>query len=219
MRPIPENMKKEQFVLALDQGTTSSRALLFDRDGNIRAQAQREYTQLFPHPGWVEHDPLEIWASQSAVAAEAMDLAGIDGRALAGIGIANQRETTIVWDRANGRPLGNAIVWQDRRTSAFCDELKQRGMEPMIREKTGLVVDAYFSGPKIRWILDHVQGARRRAERGELAFGTVDSWLAWNLTKGKNHVTDAGNASRTMLFNIHSLDWDEELLELMEDEV
>jgi glycerol kinase len=209
-------MKKEQFVLALDQGTTSSRALLFDRDGKIRAQAQQEYPQHFPHPGWVEHDPAEIWASQRAVAAEAMDKAGIGGNALACIGITNQRETTIVWDRASGRSLGNAIVWQDRRTSGFCDELKRRGMEAMVREKTGLVIDAYFSGPKIRWILDHVKGAREQAERGELAFGTVDSWLIWNLSKGKKHVTDAGNASRTMLFNIHRLDWDEELLALMD---
>jgi glycerol kinase len=205
----------EQFILALDQGTTSSRALLFDHNGNIRSVAQKEFTQIFPKPGWVEHDPGEIWSSQVAVAAEAISKLSINGTYLAGIGITNQRETTIVWDRKTGEPVYNAIVWQDRRTSELCDELKDKGLADMIREKTGLVVDAYFSGTKIKWILDNVDGARQRAERGELAFGTVDTWLVWKLTQGRTHVTDVSNASRTMLFNINTLAWDKELLNLL----
>ncbi len=205
----------EKFILAFDQGTTSSRALLFDHKGNIRSVAQKEFQQIFPKPGWVEHDPSEIWSSQVAVAAEAMSKIGINGSNLHGIGITNQRETTIVWDRKTGEPVYNAIVWQDRRTSGFCDELKDRGMAKMIREKTGLVIDAYFSGTKVKWILDHVKGAREKAEKGELAFGTVDSWLVWKLTQGRTHVTDVTNASRTMLYNINTLKWDDELLDLM----
>lgn len=205
----------EKFILAFDQGTTSSRALLFDKKGNIRSIAQKEFQQIFPKPGWVEHDPSEIWSSQVAVAAEAMSKIGINGSNLHGIGITNQRETTIVWDRKTGEPVYNAIVWQDRRTSGFCDELKDRGMAKMIREKTGLVIDAYFSGTKVKWILDHVKGAREKAEKGELAFGTVDSWLVWKLTQGRTHVTDVTNASRTMLYNINTLKWDDELLDLM----
>lgn len=204
----------EQFILSLDQGTTSSRALLFDRKGNIRSVAQKEFNQIFPKPGWVEHDPSEIWSSQVAVAAEAMSKISINGSYLAGIGITNQRETTIVWDRETGEPVYNAIVWQDRRTSDLCDELKNRGFSEKIREKTGLVIDAYFSGTKVKWILDNVPNARERANKGELAFGTVDTWLVWKLTQGRTHVTDVSNASRTMLFNINTLEWDGELLEL-----
>ncbi|RAK63907.1 glycerol kinase GlpK [Hymenobacter edaphi] len=206
----------QQYILALDQGTTSSRAILFDRQGQIVAQAQKEFTQLFPQPGWVEHDPLEIWATQAGVAAEATVKAGQNGRSIAAIGITNQRETTIVWHRGTGRPIYNAIVWQDRRTAAFCDGLRAAGHEALIRQKTGLVLDAYFSASKVRWILDNVPGARRQAEAGELAFGTVDSWLIWNFTQGGLHVTDVSNASRTMLLNIHSLQWDEELLRLFD---
>lgn len=205
----------KQYILSLDQGTTSSRALIFDEQGNIRSSAQKEFKQIFPKAGWVEHDPNEIWSSQVAVAAEAISSFGINGKMVAGIGITNQRETTIVWDKKTGEPVYNAIVWQDRRTSEYCDELKDQGHADMIRNKTGLVVDAYFSGTKIKWILDNVEGARARAEKGELAFGTVDSWLVWKLTKGRTHITDITNASRTMLFNIHNTDWDEELLELM----
>ena len=205
----------EQFILALDQGTTSSRALLFDKKGNIRSVAQKEFNKKFPKPGGVEHDPSEIWSSQVAVAAEAMSKININGTLLAGIGITNQRETTIVWDRKTGEPVYNAIVWQDRRTSGFCDELKEKGHSAIIREKTGLIIDAYFSGTKVKWILDNVSGARERANRGELAFGTVDSWLVWKLTQGRTHVTDVSNASRTMLFNINTLDWDDELLDLL----
>ncbi|MFN3556791.1 MAG: glycerol kinase GlpK [Bacteroidales bacterium] len=206
----------EKFILALDQGTTSSRALLFDKQGNIRSVAQKEFQQIFPKPGWVEHDPNEIWSSQVAVAAEAMSKKGINGTYIAGIGITNQRETTIVWDRRTGEPIYNAIVWQDRRTSGYCDELKDKGLATTIREKTGLVIDAYFSGTKVKWILDNVEGAREKAKRGELAFGTVDSWLVWKLTQGRTHITDVTNASRTMLYNINTLDWDEELLQLMD---
>ncbi len=205
----------EKYILALDQGTTSSRALLFDRNGEIKSSAQKEFTQFFPKTGWVEHDPMEIWSSQVAVAAEAMSKIGINGASVSGIGITNQRETTIVWDRKTGKPVYNAIVWQDRRTSKYCDELKGKGYIDMIRNKTGLVLDAYFSGTKVKWILDNVAGVRERAEKGELAFGTVDSWLVWNLTQGRTHITDVTNASRTMLFNIHTLEWDHELLELM----
>jgi len=205
----------EKFILAFDQGTTSSRALLFDRSGNIRSVAQKEFQQIFPKTGWVEHDPNEIWSSQVSVAAEAMSKLGINGLNLQAIGITNQRETTIVWDRNTGNPVYNAIVWQDRRTSGYCDELKERGMAQTIREKTGLVIDAYFSGTKVKWILDNVEGAREKAERGELAFGTVDSWLIWKLTQGRTHITDVTNASRTMLYNIKKLEWDDEMLRLM----
>ncbi|MBW6491339.1 MAG: glycerol kinase GlpK [Lentimicrobium sp.] len=205
----------KNYILALDQGTTSSRALIFDKSGSICAQAHKEVRQHFPNPGWVEHEPNEIWSSQVSVAAEAMSKINITGKNLAGIGITNQRETTIVWDIHTGEPVYNAIVWQDRRTATYCDELKSRQLSEMIRHKTGLVIDAYFSGPKIKWILDYVPGARKLAENGCLAFGTVDSWLVWKLTGGRTHVTDMSNASRTMLFNIHNLCWDDELLEIM----
>src|SRR5213082_3273394 len=197
------------FVLALDQGTTSSRAIVFERDGSIRASAQQEFRQIFPQPGWVEHDPTEIWATQSGVMHEALAKAGLSARDVAAIGITNQRETTLLWDRATGRPIANAIVWQDRRTADLCEQLKAEGLEPLIRDRTGLVLDAYFSGTKVRWLLDHIPGARERAERGELAFGTVDSFLLWRLTGGALHATDVSNASRTLLFNIHTLEWDE----------
>ena len=206
----------EKFILALDQGTTSSRALLFDKKGNIRSGAQKEFRQIFPKPGWVEHDPNEIWSSQVAVAAEAISKLGINGKAVAGIGIANQRETTLVWERKSGNPVYNAIVWQDRRTSGYCDYLKKEGYESIIRENTGLVIDSYFSGTKIKWILDNVEGAREKADKGELAFGTVDSWLIWKLTQGRTHITDVTNASRTMLYNINNLEWDIDMLELFE---
>ena len=201
-------------ILALDQGTTSSRAIVFDAAGAIQAVAQKEFTQIFPQPGWVEHDPAEIWATQIAVAAEAIARAGIQARDVAAIGIANQRETTVVWDRATGRPLANAIVWQDRRTAAACDALKARGLEARVAGKTGLLLDAYFSGTKLAWILENVAGARAAAASGKLAFGTVDSWLIWKLTDGAAHVTDATNASRTLLYNIASGSWDGELLEI-----
>jgi len=205
-------MKK--FILALDQGTTSSRAIVFDNSGKIVSTAQKEFTQHFPKPAWVEHDPAEIWSTQSKVAVEALKKAGIDSKAIAAIGITNQRETTVVWSRKTGKPVYNAIVWQDRRTAAFCDQLKKEGKAKKILEKTGLIIDAYFSATKVRWILDNVKGARKLAEAGELAFGTIDSWLVWNLTKGKCHVTDVSNASRTMLFNIHTLKWDFDLLSI-----
>lgn len=203
-----------RYILALDQGTTSSRALLFDDQGSVRSVAQREFTQIFPQPGWVEHDPQEIAASQMAVAIEVLETAGVQRGEVAAIGIANQRETTIVWDRESGKPVYNAIVWQDRRTAGFCEELKARGHEKLIQERTGLLIDAYFSGSKIWWILEHVPEARELALAGRLAFGTVDSWLLWKLTEGRVHVTDASNASRTMLFNLHSGSWDGELLRL-----
>ena len=206
----------EKFILALDQGTSSSRAIVFDHDGMIRSTAQMEFTQYFPQPGWVEHNPKEIWSSEAAVIAEAITRLGINGLDIAAIGITNQRETTIVWDAETGEPVYNAIVWQDRRTSAFCDFLKQQGFTKMIRKKTGLIVDAYFSGTKIRWILDNVPGAREKAQAGKLRFGTVDSWLVWQLTRGEVHVTDISNASRTMLFNINTLEWDKDLLELLD---
>ena len=202
-------------ILALDQGTTSSRAIVYDGDGRQIAQAQHELTQHFPQPGWVEHDPMEIWSGQSGVAMEVMSLANIRRADLAGIGIANQRETTLVWDRRTGEPIHRAIVWQDRRTADVCQRLKKSGAESLVRRKTGLVIDPYFSGTKVAWILDHARGARRRAARGELAFGTVDSWLLWKLTSGAVHATDASNASRTMLFNIHTGQWDEQLLNLL----
>src|SRR5665647_2785173 len=189
------------FVLALDQGTTSSRALVFDHGGAVRGMAQQELRQIYPEPGWVEHDPTEIWATQSGVMHEALAKAGITGRDVAALGITNQRETTLLWERASGRPVANAIVWQDRRTASFCDALRAAGHAPQIAAQTGLVIDAYFSGTKLKWLLDNVPAARARAARGELAFGTVDSWLVWNLTGGTRHVTDASNASRTMLYD------------------
>ena len=205
----------DKYILALDQGTTSSRALVFDKKGNICSLAQKEFTQYFPKSGWVEHDPNEIWSSQMAVAAEAVSKMGINGRAIAGIGITNQRETTIVWDKKTGTPVYNAIVWQDRRTSGYCDKLREEGHAFMIRKKTGLVIDAYFSATKVKWILDNVSGAREKALKGELAFGTVDSWLVWKFTQGRTHITDVSNASRTMLFNINTLEWDEDILNLL----
>ncbi|WP_244814362.1 glycerol kinase GlpK [Caballeronia sp. Lep1P3] len=204
---------QDQIVLALDQGTTSSRAMLFDRNGNVVSVAQKEFQQIYPRPGWVEHDPREIWSTQAGVAAEAVTRAGLSASSIAAVGITNQRETTIVWDRETGSPVYNAIVWQDRRTAAMCDELKARGLEPMVRAKTGLPIDAYFSATKIRWILDNVEGARDKAKQGRLAFGTVDSWLVWNFTRHGMHVTDVTNASRTMLFDIHARRWDDDLLE------
>jgi len=204
------------FVLALDQGTTSSRAIVFDAQGAIRASAQQEFRQIFPQPGWVEHDPTDIWASQSGVMHEALAKAGLTGRDLAAIGITNQRETTVLWERASGKPVAPAIVWQDRRTAPMCDELRAQGMAPLIAQKTGLVLDAYFSGTKLKWLLDNVPQVRVRAKRGELAFGTIDSWLIWNLTDGAVHVTDASNASRTLLFDLATGDWDDELCALFD---
>lgn len=205
----------KEYIVALDQGTSSSRAIVFNRKGEAMAVCQKEFTQHFPQPGMVEHDPMEIWATEYAVMTEAVTSLGLGGADIAAIGITNQRETTIVWDAATGKPICNAIVWQDRRTFEYCDSLKEAGLTEMIRSKTGLIIDAYFSGTKIRWILENVPGARERAERGELRFGTVDSWLVWNLTGGHEHVTDVSNASRTMLFNIHTLQWDAELLDIL----
>ncbi|WP_206954256.1 glycerol kinase GlpK [Trinickia acidisoli] len=207
---------QDQYILALDQGTTSSRAMLFDHKGNIVSVAQKEFRQIYPQPGWVEHDPQEIWSTQAGVAAEAVTRAGVNGTAIAAIGITNQRETTIVWDRETGQPIYNAIVWQDRRTAGLCDQLKAQGLEEKVRAKTGLPIDAYFSATKIRWILDNVDGAREKAKQGKLAFGTVDSWLVWNFTKHALHITDVTNASRTMLFNIHTMQWDSDLLEALD---
>jgi glycerol kinase len=207
-----DKRRKVKTILALDQGTTSSRAILLDIEGKVRAVVQREFPQIFPQPGWVEHDPEAIWDSQYMVAAEAAAKAGAGAGDLAAIGVTNQRETTLLWERKAGRPVYNAIVWQDRRTSVICDQLISDGLESLVRQKTGLVIDPYFSGTKVKWLLDNVAGARGMAERGELAFGTVDSWLVWKLSEGKRHVTDASNASRTMLYNIHTGDWDEELL-------
>lgn len=206
----------KQYILSLDQGTSSSRAIVFDEKGEICSVAQKEFRQQFPHSGWVEHDPHEIWSSQASVIAEAIASIDINGLNIAGIGITNQRETTIVWDRETEEPIYNAIVWQDRRTSAYCDSLKAEGKTDFIREKTGLIIDAYFSATKVKWILDNVPGARERAEKGKLLFGTVETWLIWRLTRGEVHVTDVTNASRTMLFNIHTLQWDEELLKLFD---
>lgn len=205
---------KNRFILALDQGTTSSRAILVDHDCRIVASSQKSIEPLYPRPGWVEHDPQEIWASQSSVAAETVAKANLSGLDIACIGITNQRETTILWNRETSLPLANAIVWQDRRTSAYCEELREKGYDKMIFEKTGLVLDAYFSATKIRWMLDNIEGIRARAEKGEVCFGTVDSWLVWKFTRGRYHITDVTNASRTMLYNIHTLQWDDELLEL-----
>ena len=207
----------KQYILALDQGTSSSRAIIFDNQGKIKATSQKEFTQIFPKPGWVEHNPMEIWSSQASVIAEAITSIGINGDNIAAIGITNQRETTIVWDAETGEPVYNAIVWQDRRTSEFCDSLKKKdGLTETIRNKTGLIIDAYFSATKINWILENVPGARQKAQEGKLRFGTVDTWLVWMLTSGEVHVTDVSNASRTMLFNIHTLEWDKELLELFD---
>ena len=203
-------------ILALDQGTTSSRAILFNADGQIEAVSQREFQQIFPRPGWVEHDPNEIWSTQAGVATEALTRVGLTARDVEAIGITNQRETTIVWDRETGEPVHNGIVWQDRRTAGFCDRLKEEGKEELFQSRTGLVLDAYFSGTKVRWILDNVEGARQKAEAGRLAFGTVDSWLTWKLTGGKLHITDVTNASRTLMYNIHTGTWDDDLLEVLD---
>ncbi|WP_126973293.1 glycerol kinase GlpK [Gynurincola endophyticus] len=203
----------QRYILSLDQGTTSSRAIIFDKKGNVIAVAQKEFQQYFPEPGWVEHDPAEIWSSQIAVAVESITKAGANADQIAAIGITNQRETTVVWDRRTGEPVYNAIVWQDRRTAAYCDSIKAEWNEK-IQSKTGLIIDAYFSATKIKWILENVKGAKERAQDGHLAFGTVDSWLVWNLTGGKKHITDVSNASRSLIYNIHELKWDEELLEL-----
>lgn len=204
-----------KYVMALDQGTTSSRCILFNEKGQIMSVAQKEFTQIYPKGGWVEHNPMEIWSSQFGVAAEAMAKINATAVDIAAIGITNQRETTVVWDRRTGLPIYNAIVWQCRRTAGICDELKEQGFDKVVREKTGLVLDAYFSGTKVKWILDNVEGAREEAEKGNLLFGNIDTWLIWNLTKGKTYVTDYSNASRTMLFNIHKLEWDEEILETL----
>jgi glycerol kinase len=205
-----------KYILAFDQGTTSSRSIIFNHDGDILTVAQKEFPQIFPQPGWVEHNPEEIWSSQIGVANEALARIGIKASDIAAIGITNQRETTIIWERKTGKPIYNAIVWQDRRTSAECDQLKAAGYETTFQQKTGLVIDAYFSGTKIKWLLNHVPDARQKAERGELAFGTVDSWLIWKLTQGELHITDVTNASRTLLFNIHTQQWDDELLSILD---
>lgn len=207
---------EKQFILAIDQGTTSSRAIIFDHQGAVRAVAQKEFKQYFPNDGWVEHDAAEIWKTQAGVVAEALMECGANGKNIAAIGITNQRETTVVWDRETGKPIHKAIVWQDRRTSDYCDQLKRDGLTDTIKEKTGLIIDSYFSGTKLKWILDHVDGAREKAEKGKLAFGTIDTWLVWNFTGGDTHVTDVTNASRTMLYNIREGRWDKELLELMD---
>jgi glycerol kinase len=204
-----------KYILALDQGTTSSRAIVFDKQGNIISVAQKEFTQYFPKPGWVEHDPIEIWSTQTGVAAEVIAKKGLNVENIAAIGITNQRETVLVWDKNTGKPIYNAIVWQDKRTSDYCDELKNQGKNDLVRQKTGLVIDSYFSGTKVKWILDNVAGAREKAEAGELILGTIDTWLVWNFTKGEQHITDVSNASRTMLFNINTMEWDDELLELL----
>lgn len=206
----------KQFILALDQGTTSCRAILFDKDGAIQAVQQQEFPQIYPQPGWVEHDAIEIWQTQLMVAKELLRKQNLTAANIAAIGITNQRETTVIWDKNTGAPIANAIVWQDRRTAGICDQLKKDGHENYIREKTGLVVDAYFSGTKVKWLLDHVPNARERAKRGELLFGTMDTWLVWNLSGRKLHLTDVSNASRTLLFNIHTLDWDDKLLEILD---
>ena len=201
-----------KYLVAIDQGTTSSRSIVFDKQGNIIQVAQKEFTQIFPKPGWVEHDPMEIWSSQLGVLTEVKARAGISAGDVAAIGITNQRETTVVWDKNTGKPVYNAIVWQCRRTADYCETLKAKGFDKVIKEKTGLIVDAYFSGTKVRWILENVPGAREKAEKGELLFGNIDTWLVWNLTKGKSYITDYSNASRTMLFNIHKLEWDKDIL-------
>nr|WP_299339879.1 glycerol kinase GlpK [Allomuricauda sp.] len=204
-----------EYILALDQGTTSSRAVVVDKKGNIVSVSQKEFTQIFPKPGWVEHDATEIWATQAGMAAEAVSKKGIKGEEIAAIGITNQRETVVVWDKNTGEPVYNAIVWQDKRTSAYCDELKQQGKSEMVRQKTGLVIDSYFSGTKVKWILDHVEGAREKAEAGDLILGTIDTWLIWKMSQGALHITDVTNACRSLLFNINTMEWDDELLELL----
>ncbi|KQR27760.1 glycerol kinase GlpK [Deinococcus sp. Leaf326] len=206
---------QNQYILALDQGTTSSRAIVFSHDGSIKASAQKEFRQIFPRPGWVEHDAGEIWSTQSGVMQEALSSAGIRASDVAAIGITNQRETTLIWDRTTGQPIHNAIVWQDRRTAGYCDELRAQGKAEVFQQKSGLVLDAYFSGTKVKWLLDNVEGAREKAERGELAFGTMDSWLVYKLTGGERHITDVTNASRTLMCNIHTGEWDDELLEIL----
>ena len=206
----------DQFILSLDQGTTSSRAIVFDKKGGIVSIAQKEFKQYFPKPGWVEHDPQEIWSTQAGVAAEATVSKGLNGKNIAGIGITNQRETVVVWDKNTGEPVYNAIVWQDKRTADYCEELKENGKAEMIQEKTGLVIDSYFAGTKVKWILDNVDGAREKAEAGDLILGTIDTWLIWKFTKGDLHVTDVTNACRTLLFNINTMEWDEELLEIFD---
>ena len=203
---------KKSYILALDQGTTSSRAILYDREGKVLKITQKEFTQIYPKAGWVEHDPMEIWGSQSGVVSEILATTGISSEEIAAIGITNQRETTVVWEKQTGKPIYNAIVWQCRRTSGICDELKEKGMENVCRESTGLVLDAYFSGTKVKWLLDNVEGAKEKAKKGELLFGNIDTWLIWNLTRGKVHITDYSNASRTMLYNIKELKWDERIL-------
>ena len=200
-------MKK--YILALDQGTTSSRAILFDREGKIKATSQSEFEQIYPKAGWVEHDPMEIWGTQSGVSRQVLEKTGVRPEEIAAIGITNQRETTVVWDKNTGKPIYNAIVWQCRRTAKQCDQMKEEGMEPLVKKKTGLIIDAYFSATKIKWLLDHVEGAKEKAQKGDLLFGTIDTWIIWNLTRGKVHVTDYSNASRTMLYNIHKLEWDQ----------
>ena len=204
----------DKYILALDQGTTSSRAILFDKKGSIFSVAQKEFTQYFPKPGWVEHDPMEIWSTQAGIAAEATVKKGLNGTHIEAIGITNQRETVVVWDKNTGQPVYNAIVWQDKRTSAYCDELRAQGKTELIRSKTGLVIDSYFSATKVKWILDNVEGAREKAEAGDLILGTIDTWLIWNFTKGEKHVTDVTNASRTLIYNINTMEWDDELLDL-----
>lgn len=206
----------KKYIMALDQGTTSSRAILFDVNGNLVASAQKEFTQIYPKAGWVEHNPMEIWGSQSGVIREVIEASFIKPDEIAAIGVTNQRETTVVWEKSTGKPIYNAIVWQCRRTSEICEKLKEQGYEPSIKDKTGLIIDAYFSATKIKWILDNVEGAREKADRGELLFGTIDTWLIWNLTRGKVHVTDYSNASRTMLFNINELQWDEDILKILD---
>jgi glycerol kinase len=203
---------EKKYVMAFDSGTTSNRAVIFDHDGEIVSSAQREFRQIYPKPGWVEHDPIEILETQLSVAREARQRSGINPDEIAGIGITNQRETTVVWDKTTGEPVMNAIVWQDRRTASICDRMKEKGLEDYVRENTGLVIDAYFSGTKIKWILDNVSGVRQKAERGDVLFGTIDSWLIWNLTGAKAHVTDYTNAGRTLLFNIRNVDWDDTLI-------
>jgi len=209
-------MTEKKYIVALDQGTTSSRAVVMDHDANIISVSQREFEQIYPKPGWVEHDPMEIWASQSSTLVEVLAKADISSDQIAAIGITNQRETVVIWDKETGKPIHNAIVWQCRRTADICEHLKRDGLEDYVRATTGLVIDPYFSGTKVKWILDHVDGSRERAKRGELLFGTVDSWLIWKMTQGRVHVTDYTNASRTMLFNIHTLEWDEKMLEVLD---
>ncbi len=206
----------DQYILSLDQGTTSCRALLFNKSGEIVSKAQKEFRQIFPKPGWVEHDPNEIWSAQAGMAAEAVTRLGLNGSHIAGIGITNQRETVVVWDKESGKPIYNAIVWQDKRTAKYCDELREAGHETFVRERTGLLLDAYFSGTKVRWLLDNVDGTRKKAEAGQLLMGTIDTWLIWKMSAGELHVTDVTNACRTLFYNIHSLEWDQELLDLFE---